>query len=355
MNKKIILTGGGSAGHVTANIALLPILKEHGFEILYVGSYDGIERKLIEDAGISYRGISTGKLRRYFSFKNLTDIFRVLKGYFEAKKIIKDFKPTIVFSKGGFVAVPVVKAAASRKIPCVLHESDMTPGLANKLCQSSAIKICCNFPETVEHLPKGKAIHTGTPIRQEIFSGTRKDAFAFTGLSPEKPVLLMMGGSTGSRIINEVLRSALPQLLETFQVIHLCGKGNLDTSIQQDGYVQYEYIQKELKDLLALADIVLSRAGANAICEFLELHKPNVLIPLSAKVSRGDQILNATSFVQQGFSTCIDEDDLTVDTLISSLVATYQNKDSFITRMKAATTTDGIRQVYSVIESVIGS
>ena len=172
--KKIILTGGGTAGHVTPNIALLPALRDAGYEIAYVGSEDGIEKELMRDCGIPYVGVPTGKLRRYFDLKNFTDPFRVLKGYSKARRFLKSYRPDVVFSKGGFVSVPVVRAAASLKIPCVIHESDMTPGLANKLCFGAAAKVCCNFPETVANLPKDKAVLTGTPIRAELFSGDRQ-------------------------------------------------------------------------------------------------------------------------------------------------------------------------------------
>ncbi len=304
--KKILLTGGGTAGHVTPNIALLPDLKAEGYDIHYIGSYEGMEKKLITAQGIHYDGIATGKSRRYLSAKNLTDPFRVIKGFQQAKKLIRDYKPDVVFSKGGFVAVPVVLAAGHYHIPVIIHESDMTPGLANKICMRTAKKICCNFPETVKLLPADKAVLTGTPIRRELLNGSRDAGFAFTGLSDDKPILLMMGGSTGSRAVNAGLRSALPQLLKEFHVIHLCGKGNLDSTLAQPGYIQYEYISDELKDLFAISDIVLSRAGANAICELLALKKPNILVPLPAAVSRGDQILNSISFKKQGFSYVLE-------------------------------------------------
>ena len=203
--KKIVLTGGGTAGHVTPNIALIPRLKELGYEIHYVGSYDGIEKKLIEELGIPYHGISSGKLRRYFDLNNFIDPFRVIRGYFQSKKIMKTLKPNIVFSKGGFVSVPVTRAAAKKKVPVILHESDMTPGLANRLALKKANRICCNFPETIDNLPKGKAVVTGTPIRAELFSGDREAAKRFCGFTDDKPVVLFIGGSTGSQIINETL------------------------------------------------------------------------------------------------------------------------------------------------------
>ncbi len=275
--KRIILTGGGTAGHVTPNIALLPRLKELGYDIHYIGSYTGIEKDLIKQFEIPYHGISSGKLRRYFSVQNFTDPFRVLKGFREANKLIKELKPDVIFSKGGFVSVPVVMAGKRRHVPTIIHESDMTPGLANKISIPSATKVCCNFPETLEHLPKEKAVLTGSPIRQELLEGSRSAALEFCGLTDDKPVILIIGGSLGSVAVNNAVRSVLPELLKDFHVIHLCGKGKMDDSLKSlKGYVQFEYIQNQLKDLFALTDVVISRAGANAICELLALHKPNL-------------------------------------------------------------------------------
>ena len=350
--KKILLTGGGTAGHVTPNIALLPDLKAEGYDIHYIGSYEGMEKKLITAQGINYDGIATGKFRRYLSAKNLTDPFRVIKGFQQAKKLIRDYKPDVVFSKGGFVAVPVVLAAGHYHIPVIIHESDMTPGLANKICMRTAKKICCNFPETVKLLPADKAVLTGTPIRRELLNGSRDAGFAFTGLSDDKPILLMMGGSTGSRAVNAGLRSALPQLLKEFHVIHLCGKGNLDSTLAQPGYIQYEYISDELKDLFAISDIVLSRAGANAICELLALKKPNILVPLPAAVSRGDQILNANSFKKQGFSYVLEEEKLNADTLMAAVHEVYNNRDSYKKAMAPRNHSNGVAIVIKLIKEL---
>lgn len=350
--KKILLTGGGTAGHVTPNIALLPDLKAAGYDIRYIGSYEGMEKKLIEAQGIHYDGIATGKFRRYLSAKNLSDPFRVIKGFTQAKKLIRQYKPDVVFSKGGFVAVPVVLAAGRYHIPVIIHESDMTPGLANKICMRTATKICCNFPETVKLLPADKAVLTGTPIRRELLTGSRAAGFAFTGLSDDKPILLMMGGSTGSRAVNAGLRSALPKLLKEFHVIHLCGKGNLDSTLAQPGYVQYEYISDELKDLFAISDIVLSRAGANAICELLALKKPNILVPLPAAVSRGDQILNANSFKKQGFSYLLEEEKLTADSLMEAIHEVYANRDAYKKAMASSGQTNGVDIVIKLIKEL---
>lgn len=349
--KRIILTGGGTAGHVTPNIALLPGLKELGYDIHYIGSYNGIEKNLIEQFKIPYHGISSGKLRRYFSLQNFTDPFRVLKGFGEARKLIKSLKPDVIFSKGGFVSVPVVIAGKQCHVPTIIHESDMTPGLANRLAIPSATKVCCNFPETLVHLPKEKAVLTGSPIRQELLVGNKDAALKFCGLKESKPVILIIGGSLGSVVVNNAVRAILPELLKSFQIIHLCGKGKIDESLKSfEGYVQFEYIQDELKDLFALADIVISRAGANAICELLALHKPNLLIPLSANASRGDQILNARSFERQGYSIVLEEEELKDSALLDAIQKLYREKDAYIDAMKQSTQQDSIKTILGLIQ-----
>ena len=354
--KKIVLTGGGTAGHVTPNIALMPRLREMGFEIFYIGSYNGMEKGLIEETGVPYYGISSGKLRRYFSWQNLTDPFRVQKGYHEALNLLEEIKPDIVFSKGGFVSVPVVGAAARRHIPVIIHESDMTPGLANRLSFSSATKICCNFPETMKSLPAEKAVLSGSPIRAELLHGDRNAALAFTGLSGEKPVLMVVGGSLGAVAVNNAVRAALPGLLEMFDIVHLCGKGKLDESLTgTPGYVQYEYISKEMADLFALADIVISRAGANAICELAALAIPNLLIPLSAAASRGDQILNARSFEKQGYSVVLEEEQVTDELLLSTVRDLYANREQYIAAMRAGSQSDGVSVITGLIEELTGN
>jgi len=349
--KKIILTGGGTAGHVTPNIALLPSLREAGFEPEYIGSYDGIEKKLIEEFEIPYHGIATGKFRRYADIKNLTDPFKVVKGYGEAVKLMKELKPDIVFSKGGFVSVPVVLAAKKCKIPVISHESDMTPGLANKIAKPAATKICCNFPETVSLLPKNKAVLTGTPIRQELLQGNRLTGLDFCGFNSSRPVIMVVGGSTGAVHVNNAVRAILPKLLEEFQVVHLCGKGKLDENFNHTkGYIQFEYVNKELRDVFAAADIVISRAGANAICELLALRKPNLLIPLSAKASRGDQILNAKSFAAQGYSLVLEEEDMNETTLYDKIKELYKNRYQFIDNMEKSSQSNAIPLIMDLIK-----
>ena len=350
MMKRIILTGGGTAGHVTPNIALIPGLKAAGFDIQYIGSYNGIEKDLIRKENIPYHGISSGKLRRYFDLQNFTDPFRVLKGFGQSEKLLKELRPNIVFSKGGFVSVPVVQAARRLHIPVIIHESDMTPGLANKLAMPAATKVCCNFPETLSHLPEGKAVLTGSPIRRELHEGSRRTGLSFCGFKGDRPVLLIIGGSLGSVAVNTAIRRILPQLLEKFSVIHLCGKGNLDTSLEgTEGYAQYEYISDELPHLFAAADLVVSRAGANAICELLDLRKPMLLIPLTAAASRGDQILNAKSFAAQGFAEVLAEETITDELLYGTIMKLWENRETYIHTMEHSHVSNAVDTILNLI------
>ncbi len=354
MSKKIILTGGGTAGHVTPNMALIPKLQELDYEIVYMGSYDGIEKKLMEDFDIPYYGIATGKFRRYFDPKNFSDPFRVIKGMAEARKYLKEIKPDVLFSKGGFVSVPVVRAAYSLGIPCIIHESDMTPGLANKLCIPVAKKVCCNFPETFSFLPANKAVLTGSPIRQELTTGSKEAAYQLCGFDSSKPVIMVVGGSLGSAAVNQAVRDVLPELLKDFQVVHLCGKEKVDNLLlTTPGYKQFEYIKSEMKDIFAMADIVISRAGANAISELLALRKPNILIPLPSTSSRGDQILNAKSFESQCFSIVIDEDDLTSKVLLEKIQELYCNRQTYIDAMSKSKQRDAIGTIIGLIEDAV--
>lgn len=342
MMKKIILTGGGTAGHVIPNLALVPSLKEAGFEVHYIGSRNGIERELVEAAGIPYYAISSGKLRRYFSVKNAADIFRVSKGLIDAVRVIRKIKPDIVFSKGGFVVVPVVAAARLCRIKSVIHESDITPGLANKLAIPFATKVCVSFPETLAHIPKSKGILTGSPIRQQLFEGKP--------LRKIRPTLLVTGGSLGAAAINACVRDALPTLLQKFDVVHLCGKGNL-SGIQQNGYTEHEYLADEMADIFATADIVVSRAGANTLFELTALCKPNLLIPLPLGVSRGDQIQNAASFQKRGISMVLPEDEMTPARLAQDVNNLYNNRHQFVTKMKQQEAANGVKNVLEVITS----
>ena len=349
-NYKIIMTGGGTAGHVTPNLALVPKLKEKGFDIKYIGSYEGIEKEIIVDAGIPYFAISSGKLRRYFDMKNFTDPFKVIKGIAQANKILAKEKPDVIFSKGGFVAVPVVIAASIKRIPVVAHESDMTPGLANKLSAPFCDKLCVTFRESLKYIKEDKGILTGSPIREEILKGNKNEGLKICNFEGEKEVLFIMGGSLGSQLINNEIRKNLKKLLEDFDIIHICGKGNIDESlVKEKGYKQFEYVSEELPHLMKCADYIISRAGANSIFEFLALKKPTLLIPLSKKASRGDQILNSRSFEKEGYSLVIEEEELKGDALYNKILELKHKKDELVNNMNKGQSTNGVDSIVKIL------
>ncbi|GAA0746654.1 undecaprenyldiphospho-muramoylpentapeptide beta-N-acetylglucosaminyltransferase [Clostridium oceanicum] len=349
--KKIIMTGGGSAGHVTPNLALVPELKKIGYEVEYIGSKNGIEKQIIESQNIKYYPISSGKLRRYFDLKNFSDPFKVLKGIFQSFSILRREKPNIVFSKGGFVSVPVIIGAHLNKIPVITHESDMTPGLANRISAPYCTKVCVTFPESIKHIKGDKAILTGTPIRTEILKGNREKAIKLCKFKENKPIILIIGGSLGSKFINELIRENLEELTNKFNIIHICGKSNIDNSLKnKHGYAQFEYVSEELPDIMKSADLVISRAGANVIFELLALKKPNILIPLSKKSSRGDQILNAASFKKSGYSVVIQEEDLNNKILLSKIYELYKNSNKYIENMNKSDGKDGVLNIVNIIK-----
>lgn len=351
--KKVLLTGGGTAGHVTPNIALVPYLKEKGFEVSYIGSYNGIEKTLIEDLGIPYTGIDSGKLRRYMSLQNLKDPYHVYRGFREADNYMKKNRPDVVFSKGGFVAVPVVFAAKKNKIPVVIHESDLSPGLANKLCIPKANVVCYSFPETAEYLKNvSSAVCTGLPVRDELKCGSREKGLALCGFSDEKPVLMIIGGSLGSAKVNEAVRNALPLLIENFRIAHICGKGKTDPAADRPAYKQFEYVNEELADIYAAADILISRAGANVSYEIATLKKPAIFIPLDLNASRGDQIQNAASFKKRGFCEVLREADLTSDSLSDLVNKVYKNRASYIEAMSSSDQLDCSLKIAQIISDV---
>ena len=351
--KKIILTGGGTAGHVTPHLALIPKLQEKGYEIHYFGTEDGIEHTMINRLdGVTYHSVKSGKLRRYHDWKNFTDPFRVLAGAFEAKREIKKLRPDVCFSKGGFVAVPVVWGAWRAHVPILCHESDLTPGLANKLSARFATRIVTTFPECAEALgPKAEMV--GTPMRPELFAGNRETGRKIAGFSDDKPILLMTGGSLGAQSINKVLRESLEDLLPQMNIIHICGKGNLDQGLlNTPGYAQFEFVTEELPHLFAAADAVLSRAGSNSLCELQALKKPMLLIPYPMGASRGDQILNAESYRKRGLALVLSQDQMNRETLVKSIQELFEKKDQLISALNNAPTVDGTDRVLELIEEI---
>lgn len=348
--KKIIMTGGGTAGHVNPNLALIPDLEAIHYDIKYIGSKNGIEKEIIQNANLPYFGISSGKLRRYFDVKNFSDPFRVAGGFFQALAILRKEKPNLVFSKGGFVSVPVVMAASFLKIPVLSHESDITPGLANRIASRFVDKLLVTFPDTLAEVGE-KGILVGSPIRKELFEGDANRGKAFLNFEEDYPIILVMGGSIGSVKINNTLRAMLPELLSFFNVVHLCGKGNLEERlVNQKGYRQFDYVSQEMKDILMAADLVVSRAGANSIFEFLALKKPNLLIPLSRASSRGDQILNARSFEEKGYSKVLEEEELTGETFKLSIEALYDQRESYQKAMEKSEIRNATTNIVALIE-----
>ena len=344
--KKIVMTGGGTGGHVTPNLALIPRLQADGWEIHYIGGANSAEQELISRVpGVTFYTVAVGKLRRYFDLKNFSDPFRVIKGVAQAARIIRKIKPDVVFSKGGFVSVPVVYGAKLNGVPVVTHESDLTPGLANKLCLPFASVQCCTFPEAVKY-SKGKGIYTGTPIRPEVLQGSREAGRRRFGFDGNLPVLMVVGGSSGAQAINDCVRACLPELTGAFQVLHLCGKGNHAPELEGTAnYVQCEFLNEEMADAYACADVLLSRAGSNSLCEILALRKPALLIPYPSTASRGDQILNAQSFASRGLSRVLAQADMTPETLPSAIVEVYRDRGALYEAMSAETTTDGVDNV----------
>lgn len=334
---KIAFTGGGTVGHVSVNLSLIPTALEKGHQVFYIGSKSGIEREMIESqiSNIKYYPISSGKLRRYLSFENAKDVFKVLKGILDARRVLKKEKPDLLFSKGGFVSVPVVIAARSLNIPTIIHESDLTPGLANKISLKFSKKIYTTFEDTLKYLPKDKADFVGATIREDLKEGNQQKGYEITGFDSDKKVLLVMGGSLGSKKLNDIIRENLESLLHDYQIIHLTGHGLVDESYKQKGYIQYEFVKEELTHLLSITDTVVSRAGSNAIYEFLTLRIPMLLIPLGLDQSRGDQIDNAKYFESKGYGKMIPEDQLTQFKLLEQLKQIESHRNDIIHQMES--------------------
>ena len=351
--KKIVLTGGGTLGHVTPHLALIPRLKEAGYEIHYIGTENGMEApKMRAVEGITYHAVKSGKLRRYHDWKNFTDPFRVIAGAFQSARLMGKIKPDVVFSKGGFVAVPVVFGAWLHRIPVLCHESDLTPGLANKLCKPFATRFATTFPECAEALG-AKAEMTGTPLRPELFHGDKAKGLSLLGFDGQKPVLLMMGGSSGAQSVNACLRKAIPELTPDFDVAHICGKGNLDADLEgTPGYKQIEFLDADLPDVLACTDLVLSRAGANALCEFQALGRPMLLIPYPKGASRGDQILNAKSLEKRGLCRVLLQENMTPETMVKEIRETWAERDTLTEALKNAPPANGTERVLQMIQEI---
>lgn len=355
MRNVIVFTGGGTAGHVIPNLALIERFSEEGWEMHYIGSAHGPESSMIPASVCRFHAVASGKVRRYFSWQNFIDPFKMITGIVQSWRLLGKTKAQIIFSKGGFVAVPVVLAAWLRRIPVIAHESDFSPGLANRLSYPFARNICVTFEAAKHYFSNSpRVVVTGTPIRKEFFTGVRERGLQICGFNTSKPVLLMMGGSQGALVLNTLLRQALPSLLTHYQVVHICGQGKVAPAFsKQAGYAQFEFVSEALPDLLTMADFVISRAGSNALYELLALQKPHLLIPLSKKVSRGDQLENARYFAKKGCSLVLEEEALTVDALLQSLQDLTKNKSTYLKAMQALTIPSATETIVSLIQAAM--
>ncbi len=349
----VVFTGGGTAGHVTPNIALIAEAQKRGWQTAYIGSPDGIECDMITALGIPFHGIASGKLRRYFSWQNFIDPFRILFGCLQSLLVLMRNRPDVVFSKGGFVSVPVVAAAWCLRIPVISHESDISPGLANRLAYPFCRRICVTFEETLAYLPRDKVRLTGTPVRESLLHGQAAAGLEYLGFSGDKPVLLVFGGSLGASAINQQVRSILPALLTEYDLVHVVGEAQLETGLSQPGYVQKSFVGAEFGDVLAAASLVVSRAGANSLYELFLLRKPHLLIPLTRAASRGDQLENAAVFSAKGYSLVLTEDTLTDAGFLQCLKQLQNESEDFRTRLESFERLDSVALIFNQLNEVV--
>lgn len=353
MKPLVMMTGGGTAGHVTPNLALVKPLREKGYRIGYIGRKNSIEAQLAKEAGLPFYCIAAGRLHRDFNMENWINPWKNMLGVAQAARIIRREKPDLIFCKGGFVSVPVAIAGQMLHKPVILHESDFTPGLANRMCMPFADTVCVSFEETMAHVPAKKAVYTGTPVRAELLSGRAEEGYRLTGLRRGKPVVLVMGGSSGAGALNQLIGPAAERLTKKYEIVHLCGQQEAQGCTPRPGYFPLSYAKEELPHLYAMADIVVSRAGANALAELLLLKKPNILIPLPKAASRGDQILNAHSFEAKGFSYVLPQENLTEESLMTALAHVQQNRRQYMAAMERSRAANGSQAVFTVIDRAI--
>ena len=349
--RRILFTGGGSSGHVVPNIALIEKCREDDWDIHYIGSKTGIERQLINHIAIPYYPISSGKLRRYFSWRHFSDPFKVAYGFLQSFCLLRKLKPDLVFSKGGFVALPVVFAAWLNRIPVIAHESDIMPGLANRLSFPFVNHICVTFEAGRKYFKNQKKVSvTGTPIRSSLLNGNDTKGRALCGFSNDKTILLIVGGGLGAEKINQTIRKLIPQVLTEFNIVHLCGEGKVDAQFEHiPGYKQFDYANETMPDLMACADLVISRAGANTVYELLALKKPHIFIPLSRQVSNGHQVANANYFAKKGVSFVLEQEQLTADSLLAAIHHLKENSHIFTAKLEQLQIQSGTNIIYQVI------
>jgi len=356
----MVITGGGTGGHVFPALRIAKAFKRTGTDVLYIGSRKGLENKLAKEEKIKFKEIYTGKLRRYFSWRNFIDPLFISIGFLQSYYFLRKFDPQVVFSKGGYVSVPVCIAAKLLHIPIVLHESDLTPGLANKILINFADKICLSFKASLKHVDRNKAVVTGNPIREELFQGDVRKAKIITNFDEELPVILVCGGSLGSKSLNELIKNSLAELLEFSQVILQCGKGKkikLDKDLKfNERFFQVEFVGvKAMANFYKFANIIISRAGAGQITELAYLKKPSILIPLGLSSSRGDQILNA-SILEENKATLVIKDGIKEDLFVRKVVRLLQDESlqkELSNNISKFYDIDAVKKIIKVIKEVI--
>ncbi|MBE7082811.1 MAG: undecaprenyldiphospho-muramoylpentapeptide beta-N-acetylglucosaminyltransferase [Clostridiales bacterium] len=346
MKKTIVLTGGGTAGHIMPNLALLPLLQKQFDQIFYLGAKESMEEKIIKNyKNITFVAIPTTKLMRKLTIKNMAIPFKLISSICKTKKILKEIKPNVIFCKGGFVSVPVAIAGKRLHIPVISHESDLSMGLANKIILRFAKTLCVSFKNTC-HISK-KCIYTGSPIREQIFKGNKNSIITKFKFNQSKPTVLFFGGSLGSKNINNLVEKSLEELTLKYNVLHITGKNN-KTNLKCDGYYAVEFAEK-IEDFFALADIVVCRGGANSLFELLALKKPMLIIPLSKAESRGDQIENAEYFKKMGYAYVMQEHEMSTQKLLENLHNLNQNINKIKTAMSNDTAVDANNKIVEII------
>jgi len=321
--KKIVLCGGGTAGHIYPALALVDDLKK--FEIHYIGS-NGIEKEILKNyQNIVFHEIPSVKLQRKITVKNLLIPFKLFSAIKKAKQILSEIKPDIIFSKGGYVSLPVAFAGKKLGIKVISHESDLSMGLANKLILKKCDIMCTTFPQTMNG--HKKIVYTGQPLRKSVLSGNGN--FVKNMFPSSKPILLVIGGSQGAKFINEIVWANIDSLTKDFNVLHICGKGNKNRKIKNENYKQFEYVSN-IGDFYAGTSIAISRAGCGVISELKANKIPSLLIPLSKKCSRGDQVENAKLFSQYGYCEMLEEEEYTKNRFISLIRSIQTNKEKYV-------------------------
>ena len=349
---RVVVTGGGSAGHVVPAVPVMQALLAQGCEVHFVGGKAGPERDLVAALPLRYHAVSTGKLRRYLSLENLLDCFRIPAGILQAWWLLRRLRPQVVFSKGGFASFPAVVGAWLNRVPVVAHESDLTPGLANRLALPFVASLCVNFEPTVAKVARKRVVVTGTPLRRALLDGDAKRGRAMLGIGDEaRRVLLVVGGSLGAAALNEAVTAAVDELLRSWVVVHICGPGKLDATLaERAGYLQHEYVDDGWGDVIAAADLVVSRAGANALYEWLALGKPHLLVPLPRTASRGDQLENAAFAAAQGWSLVIEEHELNSTTLTAAIARLAELSPDIRRRLSTFARRDSVRLIVAELE-----